>query len=175
MTPKEHLILISVLSQKLYRKLYSTLFYSVTYCHYVCFQGSSQCNQWDNRDPMEEQQEETVTAGATEGLSGGLVPWSTLGQREGPQCYLWNACRGTLFSSLILIIRIDERNRNLVCLYWYKHPLIDTCLQSNATQYSDSTANYFYERVIFWPLRLCKWGHVSAIYNTICFVPFICK
>lgn len=48
-------------------------------CPYVCIQGGSQFSKWDHSHPVEEQQEETVAAGAAEGLSGGLVPWGTLG------------------------------------------------------------------------------------------------
>lgn len=66
----------------------------------VSTQGRVHLSKWDHSHPVEEQQqEETVTAGAAGRLSGGLVSRVALGSRQGPCCSLWNACRGELSSS----------------------------------------------------------------------------
>ncbi|KAM6932973.1 ras and Rab interactor 2 [Xenentodon cancila] len=48
---------------------------------------------------MEEQQEASDAHGAAEGVSGCLVPRCSLGQGDGPCCYLWLSCWGFCYAS----------------------------------------------------------------------------
>lgn len=57
-------------------------------------QGFFQLGERHHGHPVEEQHQEAVTAGAAEGLPGGLVPRDALGWREGPGRRRWETRRG---------------------------------------------------------------------------------